>query len=142
MIDAETTCSDKSPKRGRLEDLFEEMVSIPQLVANRNFSLEVVMIRAEETRQYQAKRRRRTGEWAVGARRLVDVVDQRLFTEPADWRTFLPTGLSAFTTKELATATNTCIHLARKIAYCLRHGGLIELSGRDGKANRYRVVHQ
>ena len=41
----------KSPKRGRLEDLFEEMVSIPQLVANRNFSLEVAMIRAEEARE-------------------------------------------------------------------------------------------
>jgi hypothetical protein len=31
----------KSPKRGRLEDLFWELVSIPHLLSNPNFSLEV-----------------------------------------------------------------------------------------------------
>src|SRR6185369_4172189 len=35
----------KSPKRGRLEDLFWELVSIPRLLSNPNFSLEVLMIR-------------------------------------------------------------------------------------------------
>src|SRR5687768_6709778 len=40
----------KSPKRGRLEDLFWEMVSIPQLLSHPNFSLEVLMIQEEETR--------------------------------------------------------------------------------------------
>src|SRR5947208_2274417 len=35
----------KSPKRGRLQDLFWELVSIPQLLSNPNFSLEVLMIR-------------------------------------------------------------------------------------------------
>ena len=29
----------KSPRRGRLEDLFRELVSFPQLLSNRNFSL-------------------------------------------------------------------------------------------------------
>src|SRR5687768_7632194 len=42
----------KSPKRGRLEDLFRELVSIPQLLSNPNFSLEVLMIREEETRRF------------------------------------------------------------------------------------------
>ena len=36
----------KSPKRGRLEDLFWELVSIPQLMSNPNFSLEVLMIQS------------------------------------------------------------------------------------------------
>src|SRR5215813_1057837 len=48
----------KSPKRGRLEDLFWELVSIPQLLANPNFSLEVLMIREEEVRRYDGKRKR------------------------------------------------------------------------------------
>ncbi|NUO84039.1 hypothetical protein HUU05_28525, partial [candidate division KSB1 bacterium] len=35
----------KSPKRGRVEDLFRAMVSFPQLLANPNFSLEVLLIK-------------------------------------------------------------------------------------------------
>src|ERR1044072_4466608 len=42
----------KSPKRGRMEDLFWELVSIPQLLSNPNFSLEVLMISQEEVRRY------------------------------------------------------------------------------------------
>jgi hypothetical protein len=53
----------KSPKRGRVEDLFWEMVSFPQLLANPNFSLEVLLIREEELRRYEGRRmwRRRGG---------------------------------------------------------------------------------
>src|SRR5215211_249820 len=48
----------KSPKRGRLEDLFWELVSIPQLLSNPNFSLEVLLIRAEELRRYDGRRKK------------------------------------------------------------------------------------
>src|SRR6186713_2271556 len=47
----------KSPKRGRLEDLFWELVSIPQLLSHPNFSLEVLMIREEEVRRYDGKQK-------------------------------------------------------------------------------------
>ena len=47
----------KSPKKRRLEDLFWELVSIPQLVSNPNFSLEALMIREEEVRRYDRRRR-------------------------------------------------------------------------------------
>ena len=130
----------KSPKRGRLEDLFWEMVSIPQLLSNRNFSLEVLMIKAEETRQYEGKRRWRRGGWAIEARRLLEVLDQRLFKEPADWRGFLPERLEAFTTSDLAAAMDTGRELAQKMAYCLREGRVIELIGRRGRAHLYRVA--
>src|ERR1051325_7640816 len=69
----------KSPKRGRMEDLFWELVSIPQLLANPNFSLEVLMIREEEVRRYEGKRRWRRKGWVIEGRRLVDVVDRRVF---------------------------------------------------------------
>ena len=55
----------KSPKRGRLEDLFREMVSIPQLLSNRNFSLEVLMIKEEEARRYEGKRQWRRRGWVI-----------------------------------------------------------------------------
>jgi hypothetical protein len=130
----------KSPKRGRLEDLFSELVSIPRLLSNPNFSLEVLMNREEEVRRYDRKRRRwRRKEWVVEGRRLVDVVDRRLFVKSADWLAFVPNGLESFTTKDIATGANTRRDLAQKMAYCLRHGRMIELIGKHGRANLYRV---
>jgi hypothetical protein len=129
----------KSPKRGRLEDLFWEMVSIPQLLSSRNFSLEVLMIKAEEVRRFAGKRHWRRRGWVVEARRLLEVLDRRLFKEPADWRGFLPEGLESFTARDLATAMDTGRELAQKMAYCLQKGRVIELIGRQGRANLYRV---
>jgi hypothetical protein len=128
----------KSPKRGRMEDLFWELVSIPQLLSNPNFSLEVLMIRQEELRRYERKRRWRRKGWTIEGRRLLEVVDQRLFWQSADWLEFLPDGLQSFTTSDLATGMNTRRELAQKMAYCLREGRMIELIGKRGRANLYR----
>ena len=129
----------KSPKRGRLEDLFWELVSIPQLLSNPNFSLEVLMIRGEEVRRYEGKRAWRRKGWVSEGRRLLEVLDQRFFRESADWLGFLPDGLESFTTRDLAIGMDTGTELAQKMAYCLREGKMIELIGRRGRANLYRV---
>jgi len=130
----------KSPKRGRFEDLFWELVSIPQLLSNPNFSLEVLMIREEEVRRYEGKRKWRTRGWVIEGRRLLDVVDQRLFGESTDWLRFLPDGLGSFTTIDLATQIATRRELAQKMAYCLRESRMIELIGKRGRAKLYRVI--
>ena len=132
----------KSPKRGRLEDLFWELVSIPQLLSHPNFSLEVLMIRGEEVRRYEGKRAWRKRGWVIEGQRLVEVLDQRLFGASGDWLGFLPDGLESFTTRDLATGMNTRTELAQKMAYCLREGKMIELIGRRGRANLYRVQPQ
>ena len=133
----------KSPKRGRVEDLFWELVSIPQLLTNPNFSLEVLMIRAEEVRRYDPRRKRwRRKGWVIEGRRLVDVLESRLFVNPADWLAFVPEGLQSFTTKDLATVSDTNRDLAQKMAYCLRQARMIEMIGRQGRANLYRVAHK
>lgn len=129
----------KSPKRGRLEDLFWELVSIPQLLSHPNFSLEVLMIREEELRRYDAKRqRRRRKGWVVEGRRLVDVLDRHLFGKSADWLAFVPEELESFTTKDLATLADTRRDLAQKMAYCLRQARMIEFIGKQGRANLFR----
>jgi len=130
----------KSPKRGRLEDLFWELVSIPQLLSNPNFSLEVLMTREEEVRRYAPNRKWRRRGWVIEGRRLVDVVDRRLFVRSADWLKFVPDKLQSFTTQDLATVADTNRDLAQKMAYCLRHAKMIELIGRQGRANLYRVA--
>jgi hypothetical protein len=129
----------KSPRKGRIEDLFRELVSIPQLLSSPNFSLEVLMISGEEVRRYnEAKRKVRRG-WLIEARRLLNVLDQRSFGHSADWLRFLPDGLELFTTSDLASRMNTDRELAQKLAYCLREARMIELIGKRGRANLYRV---
>jgi len=129
----------KSPKRGRMEDLFWELVSIPQLLLNPNFSLEVLMIRGEEVRRYHEAKRRVRKRWLIEGRRLLEVVEQRSFGHSADWLRFLPDGLELFTTSDLATRMNTRRELAQKMAYCLREARMIELIGKRGRNNLYRV---
>jgi hypothetical protein len=123
-----------------LEDLFWELVSIPQLLCNPNFSLEILMIRQEEVRRYEKKRRWRGKGWVIEGRQLLQVLDRRVFGHSADWLWFLPDGLDSFTTEDLATRMNTRRDLAQKMAYCLREGKMIELIGKRGRANLYRIA--
>ncbi len=130
----------KSPKRGRLEDLFREMVSFPQMLTDPNLSLEVLLIREEEVRRYDGKRHWRRRGWVTEERRLLEVVEQRLYEEPADWSEFLPQELETFTARELAEAIGIRRQLAQKMVYCLRQARVVELIGKQRRAHLYRVV--
>lgn len=130
----------KSPRQGRVEDLFWEMVSVPRLLANPNFSLEVLLIREEEERRYEGKRKWRRGGWATEERRLLGVLEQRLFKGPSDWQALLPEGLERFTARDLAGALGISRPLAQRMAYCLRSVSVIELTGKQGRAHQYSVT--
>jgi hypothetical protein len=131
----------KSPKRGRVEDLFWELVSFPQLLANPNFSLDVLLTKQEEVRRYDGKRGWRRKGWVTEERRLLGVVDRVLFEEPADWRALLPESLGeSFTASDVAGAMDISRSLAQKIAYCLRKARVIELIGKQGRANSYEIA--
>jgi hypothetical protein len=130
----------KSPKRGRWEDLFLELVSIPQWLVHPNFSLEVLMINAEEARRYEEGRNWRRRGWGVEERRLLEVVDRRAFDSASDWRALVPAGLESFTTNDIAAAMGIQAHVAQKMAYCLRNANLIELIGKRGRGRLYRPL--
>ena len=131
----------KSPRRGRIEDLFWEMVSLPQLPANPNFSLEVLLTREEEVRRHDGNRRWRTKGWVTEERRLVEVADRRLLEKPGDWQALLPEGSGeSFTAKDLAEALEIRKQLARRMAYCLCRANMIRLVGKQGRAHLYEVI--
>lgn len=132
----------RSPRRGRLEDVFWEMVRIPRLLSSRNFSLEVLMIREDEVRRHDGVRSWRRRGWVVEERRLLEVVGRRVFEKPVDWLTFLPEGLEPFTARELAAARGIRVELAQKIAYTLREARLVNVIGRRGRARLYRVARR
>ena len=128
----------KSPKRGRLEHVFAELVSFPALLANPNFALEALLIQEEEVRRYDGKRGWRRHGWVTQERRLLDVVDRRLFETPADMVALLPSALAQpFTTADLGIALAKPRWLAQKMAYCLREMGAIKAVGKRGNAILY-----
>ena len=128
----------KSPKRGRLEAAFSELVSFPRLLLEDNFSLEVVLIHEEEVRRFASKRRRHNAGWVTVERRFLEVIAQHVFEKPSDLSALLPAELPAeFTTLDLANALNAPRGLAQKMAYCLREMGEIIQVGKRGRAFLY-----
>ena len=121
----------KSPKRGRWEEVFKELVAFPRLLLETNFTLAVVMVRVEEVRVVGGKRRRRGQDWRQLERRLLEVVDQRLFTTPSDLLREIPAALpTPFTTGDLARSLSMQRWLSQKMAYCLREMGAIRPVGK------------
>lgn len=131
----------KSPKRGRVEEVFGELVSFPQLLNVDNFSLEVVLIQEEEVRRYVGKKAWRQNGWMTVERRLLKVVERNLFRRPTDMGALLPPDLPrTFTTADLAQTLSTPRRLAQKMAYCLREMGAIVQIGKRGRAYLYSVM--
>jgi len=125
----------RSPKKGRIENLFDELVSMPALAANPNLSIEVLLTREEELRRQDCsagrRRRRRRGGWTVCDRRLIEVVSRVKLHRLDDYRRFLPDSLpNPFTTADLASAGGYARGTAGKVAYCLRAMGLIVQTGK------------
>ena len=118
----------KSPKRGRLLDIFDEL------------TVEVVLVEVEERRYPGHGRRRRwsTTDFEVEDRILIGV-DRNLLLSAADdlWQ-LLPIHLpTPFHTGHLAKQLKIQRWLAQRIAYCLRQAGAIREVGKSGNTRLY-----
>ena len=139
--DAGKTQRRKSPKHGSFEDVFTELVSFPDLITHKNFELEVVLTREEETRRLDSRKRRRRGNWVTVERRLLEVTSQLAIRSGSDLLALLPPDLpDEFRTSELAAAFGRPRAIAQQAAYCLRKCGLIEQVGKEGNAIVYSRV--
>ena len=125
----------RSPKKMSLENLFEELVSLPELVAHQNFSLEILLTREEEIRRNDGKGSWRRKGWSIVDRRLVDVTNQYLFKKPEEFLLFIPDSLARpFTSTDLAKAISKPRWLVQKMTYCLRKMGALTVCGKRGRA--------
>jgi hypothetical protein len=141
LIDAEAKrelSRRRSPKHGRVEEVFRELIRIPELLNHPNFSLEVLLIRDEEIRRDDGQGSWRRKKQSIEDRRLLEVVGSVRFTCPVDVCALLPADLpETFTVNDLAKRLKLSAALAGKMAYCLRHMSGIELVGKQGKAHLY-----
>ena len=133
----------KSPKRGQVSDIFQELVRFPHLVSDPNFSLEVVLIREEVVWRDDGRGSWRRKGISIADRRLLEIVSRFVFFGSDDFRILIPPGLAQyFTVIELAKALGQTRFTAGKMAYCLRKWGVLEIAGKRGRAYVYRVKPQ
>lgn len=131
----------RSPRHGRVEHLFSELVRLAQLVEHPNLSLEVVYTQEEELRAWRPDGSWRRRGWRTFDRRLLAIEGSQRFDSPADYLALLPDELrSGFDTRQLARRLGLPRYLAQKMAYCLHSMGLLERSKR-GRGYVYHCAH-
>ena len=128
----------RSPRRGRVEDVFSRLVSIPTLIGRPTFELDVLLTHEEEHRVHGLSRSYRRHGWTVVGRSLREVERATRFASADDFRALLPESLDdSFDTSDLAAAAGIERRLAQQMAYCLREMGVCRPVGRRGRAVLY-----
>ena len=129
----------KSPKRGRVVELFRELVSFPELLNHERFSLEVLMIQEEEIRKHKEGQSWRKRGWVTEERRLLDIVASHQFIDGQDlWNLISSEIAEEFTTTDLVTMINIPRRLAQQMAYCFKKMDVIEQIGKRNRSNLYQ----
>jgi hypothetical protein len=132
-----------SPKRGRLLDIFDELVYFTRVFPRRGLALEIVLVEVEELREpgHGRRRRWRRNDHVVVDQRLTAVIETRRLTTAADLLRLTTDGLPAiFHTGDLAAKLDVRRHVAQRIAYCLREMGATEVVGKQGNAWLYAAA--
>lgn len=128
----------KSPKKGKLVDLFNELIRCPKMINEDKFSLEILMIKAEEIRCYDGKGSWRRKGLSIQNRILLDVTKSVVFRVKEDFISFLPDNLpQPFTNKTLSKYLDISTHQATRITYCLKKIELIKEVGKQGNTILY-----
>lgn len=133
----------RSPKKGRVTDLFDELVRMPTLIQHPNFALETVIIREEEIRCDDGEGSWRRGGVSILNQKLTEVLRTERFERGEDFLALLPSSLGTpFTNRELAEGTGMRIRTARRMTYCLRKMGVIEKVDTRGRAYLFAIVEE
>jgi len=130
-----------SPKRGRLLDLFHELIYFTRAFPHPNLTLDVPLVEVEELRRpgRSRRRRRRKNDFVMEDRQLLHIDRHVELNTAADLRRLLPAKLkSPFDTAKLAAALEVDRWVAQRVAYCLREMGAATVTEKRGNALLYR----
>jgi hypothetical protein len=132
-----------SPKRGRLLDLFDELVHFTRVFPHPRLVLEVPLVDVEEWRYpgHGRRRRWRAGDHLVEDQKLVAVHDTRRLRTAADLAGLIGCSLpQPFHKAQLSESLSVARGVAQRIAYCLVHMGAIRMVGKMGNTRLYQWV--
>ena len=131
----------KSPKRGRLHDVFDELVSVPTILDHPNLTIEVFLVDVDVVKIADPDLRRRRGGWRTVDRRLRRVLSQHGLRTTADLLDLLPDDLpSPWTTKDVATLGGLPRRTAQQMAYVLKANDLVHEVARDRAGAHYVIT--
>lgn len=123
----------RSPKKGVVADVFDELVSLPELICHPNLMITVLLTVEEEIWCPDGLGSWRRRGVSIKDRVLVEVLEQHDFATPADFLSFIPTSLEQpFTNRSLAQSSGLALRLCRKITYCLRKMHVLTVAGKNG----------
>jgi hypothetical protein len=126
----------RSPKRGSLVDLFEDLVGLATILPDPNLNIEVLPVSIDEIR---VSRRRWPG-YRIIDRRLVKILGKLSIERPSDLWKLLPEShdwSEPFTTADLARRIERPLWLAQRVAYCLRLSEAAKVVGKRGNHRLY-----
>lgn len=128
-----------SPKKGRVEELFTELVRIPGLLTHPNLIIEAAFVNDEVYWIDDGKGSWRRKRWSIKDRFLVQLIRTREFTSLEDYLKLIPQDLQEiFSSKEFGQATKLPSRQVSRMLYCLRAMNIINVVGRKGKAYIYQ----
>lgn len=131
----------KSPKQGKVEELFNSLIYLSDLVHQEFFTLEVLFVRQEDVWRDDGKGSWHRKHWSISDRHLLGVVGSRVFTTYDDYSKLLPQGLGQqFTVSDLAQKARLTKRLSGKMVYCLNRMGALQKVGKSGKAFLYSLA--
>lgn len=132
----------KSPKRGRVEDIFLELIRIPSLAIHQNLSFDILLVDVEEHWIDDGQGSWRRKKWSIKDRRLIKVNQKVHINHYSKFLDFLPFDeTQQFKVKDLASQLKLPENLARKICYSLRKMNLLHIVGKDGNAHILTYSH-
>lgn len=134
----------KSPKQGKLLDLFDELVYWRRVFPHPRLVLEAVLVDIEEHRfpgRDRRRRWRRKNEYQVDDQRLLAVHATHAFRTGADLVALLPSELPAtFHSGHVAAGLAVPRWIAQRIVYCLREMGLLTQVGKQRNTRLYALA--
>ena len=133
--------SRRSPRKGRMEEIYREIVSIADLLPHENIAVEAVMVRVVETRIDDGKGSWRRRGVSIVARQLGAVDGTHRLTSAKDYLHVLPSSLEGeFTNADLIRETGLRYRHAQPITSSLRKMGLVRLAGKRGREQLYEIT--
>lgn len=124
----------KAPVKGKIHSIFKELMRLPEICGDPNFSFQVLFIFQDEIRCDDGKGSWRRKGVSIINKKLVEVIDSRTFTGVKDYLDLLPEGLpDRFTNKMIAKTGKINIKDVRKMTYSLgKMGALVRTGEKKG----------
>lgn len=129
----------KSPKKGSIYNIFDELVSVPTLIDHPNLSIDIVLTDVIKYQVHDPKLRRGRGGFRTVNRSLAALVETVRLNSAADLAPLVPVDAlpPRFTTADLAKAAKVPRATAQRMAYCFRPLGMFI----EHERTRAGVVH-